>query len=160
MQSGIRSWLVRTTFAALTAACSVSISGPSYAGVNDFERLRELRLQRHAGLHAHIHARNHRRIERRRSVAAVVPTGLWSANSGSDLKTVLGSWCARQGWQLVWRSDFAYELTSGAEFSGTFEDAVRALILSMHDVRPMPTVNLFEGNKVVVVGNAGDDGVQ
>lgn len=145
---------------------TTSLAAPAMA--QDFEQLRQLRLERSAESAARQAPPRVRHVERdvepkaerpvRRAQPKPVaprPAPAWAATAGSDLQTTLQGWSERAGWKLLWQSDFVYDLNSGTTFQGSFEDSVKALILAMRDVRPTPTVVFYGGNRTLVVKNDG-----
>ena len=87
---------------------------------------------------------------RKRAAAPAAPT--WTVAPGADLEHVLTGWSTRAGWTIVWDNDFTFSLTSGARFTGTFEQAATQLVQAMSEVRPAPTVEFYRGNKTIVIG--------
>lgn len=151
------------------AACAILLAATASAtpvAAQDFEQLRQLRLERSAETQVRRAPPRERHVERapavhreprqvQRKVAPPKPAPAWTASAGSDLQTTLQGWSERAGWKLLWKSDFVYDLNSGTTFQGSFEDSVKALILAMRDVRPTPTVVFYGGNRTLVVSNDG-----
>ena len=52
----------------------------------------------------------------------------WSAKEGEDVKIVLARWAERAGTDLVWEADRGGKLSKDINSSGSFEDAVQALL--------------------------------
>lgn len=83
----------------------------------------------------------------------------WVVKPGDDLNATLSAWAEKEGWRLVWESEYIYELTSAAKFRGDFVTATTELLRSMQDARPVITAQFYQGNKVLVVGNGNLDEV-
>lgn len=88
---------------------------------------------------------------------APAPQAEWVVSSGASLHAVLEEWAQRADWTLVWESEYVYELTSSAKFSGDFVTAAAELLRSMQDVRPVVTAEFHQGNKVLVIANNNFD---
>ena len=95
------------------------------------------------------------RVEAAARAPVDAPAGLWAVKEGADLEGTLRGWAQRDGFTVLWRSEFAYEINSDATFSGNLVDAIKALSYAMRDVRPAPTVDIYMGNHTVVVSNGG-----
>lgn len=83
--------------------------------------------------------------------------GALVVQQGDNLRAVLADWTARNGWRLVWNSEFSYRLDSAARFQGGFVEATGELLKSMRAVRPLVTASFFQGNKTLVIGNDSSD---
>ena len=71
-----------------------------------------------------------------------------------DDRTVLvalSRWAAREGWQVVWELPVDYPVVAEASLSGSFEDAVEALVLALQSVSAPPRVVFYAGNRIVRV---------
>jgi hypothetical protein len=90
---------------------------------------------------------------------APAASGKWVAGTGEDLHALLSQWSEKEGWRLVWESDYRYSLNSSAQFEGDYIAAVTQLLASMKDVRPVVTAHFFKGNRTLVVGNNSLDSV-
>lgn len=162
-----KAWAMRISAIAALAACCLGGGGTKVIAQDSFESMRLERMHRDDGddrvrterpvsaprqrVERHGAYRDRERVREVRGTS----TTSWTVASGHDLRQTLSEWCARQGWTLTWKSDFTYEMTTTASFSGSFEDAVKAVIVSMKDVRPSPTVEMYGANKVLVVANQG-----
>jgi len=82
----------------------------------------------------------------------------WVVREGESLQAVLRDWTEREGWKLVWNSEYSYQLSSSAKFDGDFIQATTELLKSMSTVRPLVTGSFYQGNKTLVVGNDSSDG--
>lgn len=84
----------------------------------------------------------------------------WSAERGDTLRKVLANWCARDGVQLQWLAEYDYPLEASADFSGSFENAVRQLLAGFATAQPQPVAalhtNAGAGQKVLVVQARGN----
>ena len=149
----------RIASAACFAALAAVVAAPTALRADDsFESLRLERMHRHEGyaVERRDEVRTRRQVRRVEGVREPGPEeGVYTVIAGQELRTTLEGWCAKRGWKLDWQSDFAYTLSGSARFSGSFEDAVKALFASMNDVRPMPTAKLYDLNKMMVVKNQG-----
>jgi hypothetical protein len=121
------------------------------ASASQFEELRRLRLERDGEARPRRDDSEPRRT--RHEPARQRGESGFAAPAGADLQAVLAAWSRQAGWTLVWQSAYAYELTSGGRFAGTFEDSVRALLLAMRHTRPNPTAVFYGGNRVLVISN-------
>ena len=81
------------------------------------------------------------------------PAALWSAKRGSDLRDVLYDWTRRAGWNLVWESDYSYELQADASFDGDLVGALHQLFDALSEVNPPLFPEAFKGNRVLLVKN-------
>ena len=95
------------------------------------------------------------RLESVTRAPAGAVAGLFSVKEGADLEGTLRGWAQRDGFTVLWKSQYAYEINSDATFSGNLIDAIKALSWAMRDVRPAPTVDIYMGNHTVVVSNSG-----
>jgi len=84
------------------------------------------------------------------------PAG-FAVAEGDDLRAVLESWAAANGWKVVWESKYNYPIAAAAKFDGDFVQATSALVGAMSAARPLITVDFFTGNHVVVVSNKAAD---
>jgi hypothetical protein len=55
----------------------------------------------------------------------------WQLAQGARLRATLQDWTREAGWQLLWRYDTDLEVAAGANWSGSFEQAVRRLISAL-----------------------------
>ena len=76
----------------------------------------------------------------------------WRAVAGETLDQVLSDWAHKAQWRLVFNSQVLYEIQAGAEFQGSFTEAVSALVHSNH-TRPMPIATFYSGNRVLLITN-------
>lgn len=82
------------------------------------------------------------------------PAETWLVKEGSTLEDTLMAWATRAGWTLVWNSGHSYPLEASAEIEGDFIGAVDRLIKALSRVDKPPKVEVFKGNKVLVVKTA------
>lgn len=73
----------------------------------------------------------------------------WAVLADSSLRASLQGWAESAGWTLVWEGPFDFRVQVSAEFEGSFEDAVAALVDAVHLSDPGLAVTLYRGNKVV-----------
>lgn len=88
---------------------------------------------------------------------AVAPRAEWIVREGENLQSVLRDWSGKEGWKMVWESEFRYQIASSAKFDGDFVQAASELVRSMSHIRPLVTVTFYQGNKTIVVGNGSTD---
>ncbi len=86
---------------------------------------------------------------------------VWSGEKGETLRGLLEKWCARAGVDLSWQSEYDYPLQARVAFSGSFEEAVRALLSGFQEAKPQPVGRLHQnqavGQTVLVVQPRGND---
>lgn len=75
---------------------------------------------------------------------------LWQVGPGS-LKAQLEAWAARAGHRVIWHADTDLELEAGADFTGTFPEAVRELFTLLRAGGVPYTARLFHGNRILQV---------
>lgn len=75
----------------------------------------------------------------------------WAAMSGTTLKDTLEAWAMADGWTVVWDTETNYGLRASSTFNGTFVDAVKEIVDSIHVSNPELTVTVYTGNRVVHV---------
>lgn len=97
------------------------------------------------------------RATERVAKVSVAQRAEWVVREGENLQSVLRDWSSREGWKLVWESEFKYQIASAARFDGDFVQATSELVRSMSHIRPLVTVVFYQGNKTVVVGNGSTD---
>ncbi len=73
----------------------------------------------------------------------------WAVLADSSLRASLQGWAEAAGWTLVWEGPFDFRIQVSAEFEGSFEEAVAALVDAVHLSDPGLGVTLYRGNKVV-----------
>ena len=73
----------------------------------------------------------------------------WAVLADSSLRASLQGWAESAGWTLVWEGPFDFRIQVSAEFEGSFEEAVAALVDAVHLSDPGLAVTLYRGNKVV-----------
>lgn len=88
---------------------------------------------------------------------AIAPRAEWIVREGENLQSVLRDWSSKEGWKMVWESEFRYQIASAAKFDGDFVQATSELVRSMSHIRPLVTVTFYQGNKTLVVGNNSTD---
>lgn len=86
-------------------------------------------------------------------------TDMYSVKAGETLNRVLKDWTNKAGWKLVWNIEYNYPIKADAAFGNDFVEAIQNLINSLKNARPQPTVEIFKGNKVIVISNDATDNV-
>jgi hypothetical protein len=83
--------------------------------------------------------------------AAPVPSvASWSIGPG-ELSSQLQRWANDAGYQMVWRVNRDFEMSSYATFPGGFQEALRGLFTGLgHAGHPL-RVTIFEGNRVIEI---------
>ncbi|MER2519572.1 MAG: TcpQ domain-containing protein [Bdellovibrionales bacterium] len=85
---------------------------------------------------------------------------VWTAARGASLRRILESWCARAHVEFNWLAEYDYPLQASATFRGTFEDAVRSLLIGFENAQPQPVASLHAnprlGQMVLVVQSRGN----
>jgi len=100
------------------------------------------------------------------SMGAGSKTGVvqsWEADRGDSLRRVLERWARSAAVEFNWMAEYDYPLQASVHFTGTFEDAVRNLLVGFENAHPQPVAELHSnsraGQTVLVVatrGNAGE----
>lgn len=89
------------------------------------------------------------------------PYDVWTGARGDTLRNVLEKWCGRSGVDLSWQSEYDYPLQANVSLPGSFEDAVRSLLVGFENVKPQPVGRLHRnqiaGQYVLVVSMRGND---
>lgn len=75
----------------------------------------------------------------------------WDIQAGTTLREQLRSWADNAGYSLVWEPQSNYELRNPASFTGSFEDAVRALFQALASDGLALRVTIYQGNNVIRV---------
>lgn len=95
-----------------------------------------------------------------RSGPAFGVTDTWTGERGSSLRKVLENWSARVDIELQWLAEYDYPLQTPVSFNGTFEDAVRNLLVGFQDAHPQPIAaihsNTGVGKAVLIVQTRGN----
>lgn len=85
---------------------------------------------------------------------------VWTAARGASLRKILESWCSRAHVEFNWLAEYDYPLQASATFRGTFEDAVRSLLIGFENAQPQPVASLHAnprlGQMVLVVQSRGN----
>jgi len=89
------------------------------------------------------------------------PVDSWTANRGETLHKVLESWSRRANVELSWQAEYDYPLQASITMTGTFEDAVRGLLLGFQEAQPQPVGflhnNASAGQTILVVQTRGNN---
>jgi hypothetical protein len=90
--------------------------------------------------------------------------GPWTAEHGGTLRKALEDWCHRAHVDLDWLAEYDYPLQASVRFDGTFEEAVRDLLIGFEGAHPQPVAELHSnpraGQIVLVIqarGNTNSD---
>jgi len=85
----------------------------------------------------------------------------WTANKGDTLQKVLEGWSQRANVDLSWRAEYDFPLQASVSINGSYEEAVRGLLLGFQDARPQPIGYLYNnqqaGQTVLVVQTRGNN---
>lgn len=85
----------------------------------------------------------------------------WTANKGDTLQKVLETWARRANVELSWQAEFDFPMQASASFTGSFEVAVRSLLMGFQDAQPQPVGYLYNnqaaGQTVLVVQARGNN---
>lgn len=76
---------------------------------------------------------------------------IWEVSEGRTLRKELTRWTQKAGWRLIYRLDWDYPIEASAVFTGTFEDAVQALMSALEHSRPQPKAGFARDNKALVI---------
>ncbi len=84
----------------------------------------------------------------------------WTAAPGQTLRTLLQNWCARVGVELNWTAEFDYPIMATMNMTGTFEEAVRVLLIGFDGAKPTPRGRLHynpaAGQSILIVEADGN----
>lgn len=72
------------------------------------------------------------------------PQEEWRADKGETLKKVLEEWSERSGVQLAWQAEYDYPLQASVKYTGSFEDAVRSILVAFQEAQPQPIASLHK----------------
>jgi hypothetical protein len=85
----------------------------------------------------------------------------WHADRGDSLRKVLEDWCRRANVELEWLAEYDYPLQASINYSGTYEDAVRNILIGFQDAHPQPVAQLHAnsavGQMILVVRTRGNN---
>lgn len=74
----------------------------------------------------------------------------WKIVSGAGLHETIQNWAEKAGWQVSWELGPDMAITSDAEFSGSFNEAVSDLVLSINaSSGTLIHAHFFSGNNVL-----------
>lgn len=92
------------------------------------------------------------------AVAGGVPVYLpavWHLRRNAQLDQELMAWANQAGWTLLWRPDFSWRVAEDAVFTGSFEEAVAAVIGGLYaDGEPVRLLVWLDNRVVEVVSDA------
>jgi hypothetical protein len=81
---------------------------------------------------------------------------IWRVELGdATLKGVFQHWSDAAGWQLVWELPVDFPVQTRAQFTGSYEEAVSAVALSLEHADTPIKVIFYRGNKVLRVLSKG-----
>ncbi len=93
--------------------------------------------------------------------AAPTVLDTWTANRGETLRSVLDGWARKAGVEVSWQAEYDYPIQASVASTGTFEEAVRGLLLGFQDAQPQPIARLHNsptaGQTVLVVEVRGNN---
>lgn len=94
-------------------------------------------------------------------MAAPVPVAEpWVAERGGKLRKILETWCARANVEFNWLSEYDYPIEASVTFNGSFENAVRSLLVGFEGAHPQPIAELHTnpnlGHTVLIVQTRGN----
>ena len=75
----------------------------------------------------------------------------WVVVTGQTLRSTLESWCAKEGWDLVWATAREYPIEASAVFKGRFVDVASAMVRNFERAAPAPYAKFYKGNRVLVI---------
>jgi len=86
--------------------------------------------------------------------------GSWAATKDQTLREVLKSWAYTAGIDLSWQSEYDYPLQASVSLTGSFEGAVRQLLVGFENAEPQPCGSLHKsrsaGQTVLVIKTRGN----
>jgi len=65
------------------------------------------------------------------------------------VKTALGRWAKEAGWQLVWEVPVDFGIDADATITGTFDEALHAVVRALDKSDTPIQAILYKGNKVL-----------
>ncbi len=84
----------------------------------------------------------------------------WTADKGEMLRRVLESWGRRANVEVSWQAEYDFPLQASVMLNGSFEDAVRGLLVGFENAKPQPVAQLHNnpsvGQAVLVVQVRGN----
>ncbi len=83
-------------------------------------------------------------VPRGPAVQAAIPAAYdsWNAAQGASVKSVLDQWAAKAGVAIVWQTPVMFPVKSAVNMSGSFEEAVQALLDQYMDDSKRPLAQL------------------
>jgi hypothetical protein len=85
----------------------------------------------------------------------------WTVNQGTSLQNALEDWCKRANVELSWQAEYDYPVQASVSLSGSFEEAVRALLAGFQEANPQPVGYLYNnqvaGQTVLVIQVRGNN---
>ncbi|NDE89696.1 MAG: hypothetical protein EB059_00935 [Alphaproteobacteria bacterium] len=84
----------------------------------------------------------------------------WEVRPGQTLRKQLQEWCNRAGVELNWTAEFDYPIMASMNMTGTFEEAVRTLLIGFDGAKPTPRGRLHynpaAGQSILIVEADGN----
>lgn len=85
----------------------------------------------------------------------------WTAEKGRLLKDVIEDWGRKAGVDVSWQAEYDYPLQASVSFMGSFEEAVRGILVGFQEAQPQPVAYLYNsqsgGQAVLVVQARGNN---
>jgi len=85
----------------------------------------------------------------------------WNAHKGQMLRDVLMDWGRRANVDVSWQAEYDYPFQASVSVGGTFEDAIRSLLVGFQDADPRPVGYLYNnqkaGQRVLVIQTRGNN---
>lgn len=85
----------------------------------------------------------------------------WTADRGEMLRKVLENWGRRAGVEISWQAEYDFPLQASVTLNGSFEEAVRSLLVGFENAKPQPIGQLHNnptaGHAVLVVQTRGNN---
>jgi type IV pili sensor histidine kinase/response regulator len=84
----------------------------------------------------------------------------WTAERGQTLHKVMSDWCRRANVEFQWQAEYDYPIEASLRFNGSFEDAVRNLLIGFENAQPQPIAQLHTnpgaGQTILIVQTRGN----
>ncbi len=80
------------------------------------------------------------------SVASAGTFDNWTAEKGDMLRKVLENWGRRANVEVSWQAEYDFPLQASVSLNGSYEEAVRGLLVGFENARPQPFAQLHNNN--------------